>query len=408
MIRASLAKLVRCVAVLAVAVSVVLTAAPAQAQMGMGMEGMSPTITRRSIDTYTKILGLDKEQKEAALNLYEGYKKDFEGAREKVRADMAAAQEKMADTADMRGMQREMMKNVKSFMEKSEALENAFVSDLKVVLTEKQLANWPKVERSRRREKHMRQPFVSGANVDMVRVVERVKATPLDKDELASMLDRYEVDMDKHTQAMAIIEKEMAEKSFDPDADMMDMNRWVTIVKAPYETAKGMRETNKEYARKLAPLLDDASRKRFEDEFKMRAYPRVYKPMHVLKMMDEAEKLPGLDAAKKAEIGTIRANLLRDAVGVNERWAKALEEREDKGGGTMAVFMASMQKDVSELNKPVNEARLARKTLEADAKKKLEDLLTEEQRAKLPAAPRENNNPWADFQPPSDDDEPGQ
>jgi hypothetical protein len=304
-------------------------------------------------------------------------------------------------------MQREMMKNIKAFTVKSEALEEAFVSDLKLVLTEQQLANWPKVERTRRREKHMRQPFVSGANVDLVRVVERVKAAPLDKEELASLLERYEVDIDKHTQAMKVIEKDMQEKSFDPDADMMDMNRWVTILKAPYETAKAMRETNKEYARKLAPLLDEPSRKRFEEEFRLRSFPRVYKPMHVLKMMEEAEKLPDLDAGKKAEIATLRANLIRDAAVANERWAKAVEEREDKGGGTIAVFMASMQKDSAELNKASNEARQARKALESEAKKKLEDLLTEEQRAKLPVAPRENMNPMADFMP-QDDDEPGQ
>jgi Spy/CpxP family protein refolding chaperone len=403
MIRRLTAQLVRLACTLAVAAVVLVTVAPAQAQMGMGGmgPGMTGVISRRSLDEFTKILMLDKDQKEVLTNLYEGYRKDHEAAVQKMQTDMRSLQEKFADTADIAAMQRDAVRFSKAFAEKNEQLEKAFMGDLKLALTDEQLTRWNRVEQHRRRDKHMRMAMVSGSAVDLTRVVERVRAVPADNAEFATTLERYEQDMDKHLLAYDRLQKEVEEKMYDTNANMMDMARWENIFKEYYPIAKDMRETNKEYARKLGMLMDEPSRARFEEEVRSRAFPRIYRKVPVLTMIENTEKLTELDAAKRAEVASIKESLLRELDGANERWAKAMEERDDKGGGALAVMMASIQGTRTDLNKDVNDARQARKELEARTKERLEALLTEEQRVKVTPPPQNDRgaNPWFDMMP---------
>lgn len=395
--------------VLALVASLVVAVAPAKAQFGMGMSGeaMDVSVSRRALDAMGKILGLDKDQKEAALALFEGYKNDYKAAQDKMQAGMKAIQEKVADTQDFTLFQKEMPKLGREFGEKSRALEKSFMSDVKASLNDAQLAKWTKVEQYRRREQFMRIGAVSGAAVDLIRVSDRAKAAPKDHTEFDALLERYESEMDKHLIEMERVQKESEEKMMSGEGGMFDMGRIQEIFKSWYAVGKDMRETNKEYTRKLGLLMDDPARERFEQEVNQRAFPRVYKQAHVLKMMEAAEKLPDLDKAKKEEIQGMRAAYVRDVASANEKWSKAIEERDDKGGGTFAVMMASMQGGNQDLNKDVNSARQVRKELDSKAKDKLEAMLTEDQKAKLPPAPAEQRgNPWADFMPEPEEDSP--
>ncbi|HYE61192.1 MAG TPA: hypothetical protein VD997_04280 [Phycisphaerales bacterium] len=414
MIGRMVSKLVRVVAVVVVAGAVAFTSSPAQAQwggMGMDARAMDVSISRRTVDAMTRILMLDKDQKETVLNLHDGYKKDYEAAQNKMTDGMKGIQEKVADTGDFTLFQKEIPKLAKEFSEKSRTLETTFLNDVKLALTEPQLAKWPQLERYRRRDKMMRVGVVSGAAVDLIRVVDRLKLTATDKAELDSLLERYELDIDKSVSDLERMQKEMEEKFMNGDGrNMMDIGKIQEQLKALYEPGKAMRETNKEYTRKIGLVLDEKSRERFEAEVKARGFPRVYRQAHVIKQMEAAEKLEGLDKGKKDEIAALRASYLKEAASTNERWAKAIEERDDKAGGTFAAMMSNMTGGGGELNKDVNEARQARKELDAKTKEKLESLLTEEQWSKLPAAPPEpRGGPWADMMPqPDDEDEPGQ
>jgi hypothetical protein len=402
MIRRLANQLFRAACVLILAVVAGLGAAPAQAQMGMGVNpGMTGLISRRSLDDFTKILMLDADQKEVLTNLYDAYRKDHEAAMEKMQADIRALQEKFADTADISAIQKDAIRYGKAFAEKTEALEKAFMEDLKSALTPEQLERWPKVEQHRRRDKYMRMAFVSGSAVDLTRVVARVKPVPADNAEFETTLDRYEQEMDKHLRALEVVQKQLEDKMYDTNANMMDMGRWESLFKEYYPVARDMRETNKEYVRKLGMLMEDRSRARFEEEYKARAFPRVYKKVPVLTMIENTEKLTDLDPAKREQVASIKESLLRELGTLNDRWARAMEERDDKGGGTLAVMMASIQGTNTDLNKDVNAARQARKELEARTRERLEALLTEEQRAKVTPPPEHdrNPNPWIDIMP---------
>jgi hypothetical protein len=394
------------------AVVVALAPAPAHAQFGMQM-GMGAAqgemITRRGVETYAKILGLDKDQREVALTLLEGVQTEYKAAQKTMEEGFKVVQDKVADTQDFSLYQKEMPKIGKEFGDKSKALEKSFFDDLKASCNDGQLAKWPKLERFHRRETGLRFAFVSGAAIDLIQITERTRATPAAT--LEPVLDQYELDMDKSLVAFKKMEQEAQDDMLKGEGNMFDMSRVETVLKRFYDVSKDMRELNRDYARKLSQTMDDASKSRFDEEFKKRSFPRVYKQAHVVKMMDAALGFPDLDKNQKEQITSLKSGYAHDVVGMNEKWAKAVEDREDKAGGTILAMMKSMQMmqggGGGDLNKDVNEARTARKELDAKTKDRLTALLTEDQKAKLPEAPREDNNPWADMMPQADDQESG-
>jgi hypothetical protein len=343
------------------------------------------------------------------MTLLEGNQTEYHAAQKKMEEAMKAIQDKVADTQDFTLFQKEMPKIGKEFGDKTKALEKGFFDDLKAACNEGQLAKWPKLERFRRRETGLRFAFVSGAAVDLIAITERLKAQPLDK--MQPLLDQYELDMDKSLVAFEKMSKETQDDFMNGEGNMFDMTRVETMLKKFYDTGKDMRTLNRDYARKLAQVMDDSSKTKFDDEVKKRSFPRVYKPAHVVKQMEAAAALPDLDKEKKESIASLKTTYAHDVVAANEKWAKAVEDREDKAGGTILAMMKSMQAmqgggDSKELNKDVNEARTARKELDEKTKDRLFALLTEDQKAKLPEAPRDNGNPWADFMPQADEEEP--
>jgi hypothetical protein len=225
--------------------------------------------------------------------------------------------------------------------------------------------------------------------------------------EVQPVLDQYELDLDKSLIALEKMTKEAENDMLKggEGAAMFDPTKIETMMKRFYDAAKELRDTNREYARKLSQVMDEDSRAKFTADFKSRAFPRVYKPAHITKLLDEAAKFSELSADQKKTIAELHASYDREASGLNDRWAKAVEEREDKAGGVIPAMMKSMQGQGGELNKDVNEARTARKELDDKTKEKLKGLLSEEQIGKLPPAPPANPNPWADFMPQPDEED---
>jgi hypothetical protein len=407
----SLKRSFRKLALFTAALLIVLLPARANAQFGMGagMSGMQEAITKRGVEAYARILGLDKDQHDVAMTLLEGNQTEYKAAQKKLEEGMQDIQNKVRDTSDFSLYQKEMPKLTKDFSDKAQALEKSFFGDLKSACNDTQLAKWPKVERYRRRETGMRFGFVSGAAIDLIALTQRTKAQP--EVELQPLLDQYELDMDKSLVTLEKMGKEAQDDYFKGDGGaMFDMTRIEKILGRFYDVGKDMRELNREYARKLSQVMDGPSKQKFDDEVRRRTFPRVYKPAHVLKQLDTAAGLPDLDKEKKDAIATIKSTYVRDAAVANDKWAKAVEEREDKAGGTMMVFMKSAQRmqggGGDDLNKDVNEARTARKELDSKAEKQLLALLTEDQKSKLPEAPREDPNPWADLMPQADEEGP--
>ena len=98
------------VAALACALAVGCLSTRSHAQFGMmsGAQSMPEAVTRRGFDAYTRILGLDADQKEAAKALFEGHQTAYRALQKDITDKMAALGEKARDSGDFSVYKKDM------------------------------------------------------------------------------------------------------------------------------------------------------------------------------------------------------------------------------------------------------------------------------------------------------------
>lgn len=358
-------------------------AAPARAQFGMmgGMEGFASPITRRSVQSYAKLVGMDKDQTESALTLFEGYDTGHKEIVREVQEYFKKLQEEVQESRDWSVYQKEVPKKMKEITQRMEKLQNGFMDDLKLLCNEQQVEKWPKVERYRRRETTLRFNLMSGTALDVIDVAKRTGVDQNASPELTEALERYEMDIDRQLQAFETMGKKMQDDAMEM-AGNFDFAKIQEMMKKINDAAKQVRDINRDNARRIALLVPEAKRAEFEAEVMRRTYPRVYRKPYIIKAVDAASKFTDLDAAQKEGLAGIKADYQREAVATNKTWADAIQAREDKEGSSMLSMFNGKPADA---NDPVALARKARKELDTKYKDKLTALLREDQRSKLPS-----------------------
>jgi len=373
---------IRSVAAIA-AVALVLALTPvSRAQFGMGDPSQFTfPVTKRNVEDYAKRLSMTPDQREGALALLDGYKAGVKAVREEMQKAMRELMEKVSDSGDWSQM-KDAGKVMQPLAEKLEKLDSGLMLDIKALLTEEQAAKFPAIERMRRRDKDLKFAMVAGVRVDLVAALESLKIDPASDPRLAEAVEAYEVDLDR-----ALVSREQAQKTFQEDATkntekMMqgDMSAMGEMFKKWQEIERPVRDLNKRHARLISGLLPEGKRAAFDDEFKRRAFPRVYRESAAEKAMAAAEKFEDLTAEQKKSIADLRSQYEHDAAPINARWAAAIEERDDKGFNPMAMMMGGG----GDKDNPVVQERKARRDLDKAARTKLEGVLTESQKGKLP------------------------
>lgn len=373
-------------------------AAPAQAQMGMGMgagAGMGMEgLSKRALNTCATMLGLDKDQKEAAIALLEGNQAARKQLMKDFQARMQSLNEKARDDGDFSVYSKEMPKMIEEQQEKAKKLESGFLDELKATLTPAQMEKWPKVERFTRREKGLKIGVVSGQSVDLIDALDRIKADRSSNKELVDMTEQYESSMDNLLKQWEKIGEDSRKKSmevmgkFDPAAIE-------EAIKPVQDHAKIIRDLNREYERKMKPLLPEEKRDEFAMEIKKHSFPSIYRASHAQKSLDAALKLTDLNATQKGEISTLKSSYVKDVGPINDKWAQAKEEKEDKAGGRISAMMQSFSGQGGGDN-AVSTARKARKELDEKTLTRLRETLKPDQASKLPEKPADPMMGWGE------------
>ncbi len=387
---------------------------PARAQFGMGGGDMTQymvPITKKSLETYAALVGMDKEQKEAAIALQEGYRSSFKQLQAEIQKTSKEMMEKVQDSGDWASMGKEMAKMGKDMTDKMEKLEKGFLEDVKSLLNDKQKELWPRVERTRRRDTAMRFSLMAGQNVDLVKMVQAVGAKIDAPPELAEQVDRYEVEMDKQLKAFEVWGKDQQAKQAKAMEDggmNFDFGKIQEMMKEMAAMAKSMRDTNRQYAKSIQALLPADKQAKFDYEIKKKSFPRVYKESYPTRAIAEAEKFNDLDGSQRDALVALKDGYLRELDAANKAWAAAIEDREEKLGGTMGAMMAGFMPGEKDKKDEVGDARKARKELDSKTKEKLLAILKEEQKSRLSEdKPDPKEKPGFDFMPfePAEPDE---
>jgi hypothetical protein len=364
---------------------------PAAAQFGMPGMGMNGAdfdmITRRSLNTYAKMLKLDESQKEAASSL-------LEGSQQESRKLMKSFQDEVQNGEmfrDPKGMQEKM----KQFQVKVEGIEKQFFEDVKLLLTPEQNELWPSVERLRRREKLLKFGLMSGAGVDILAVAERTKAMPESEGELKEVLSRYEFEMDRLLQTFES-DVQKATDDFMEKGNMMDPAAATGMLKKMADASLKVRDMNFDTYRKAFALMPEAQQGAFRDEYNKRAFPTVYRTQGAWKMIEAALKLDDLDGTQRDSVASLRDSYAKELLVVNQKIAAAQQDEEEKSGGFMGVMIAGFMG--GEPPKALEDAKAARAELNKSTEAKVSAILRPEQAAKMPEIKGDPDSPMAIFQ----------
>jgi hypothetical protein len=379
------------------AIGGVATRADAQVAISMSRSIGGPTntgmVSRRSVDRYTKALGFDDAQREAANLIHDGYASAFSERRRVMQEAMQAVSRAAEDTDDHTLFMQRVPGINKEFTDSTAKLEREFFADLRALIADgAQEERWPKVERMRRRETGLSFTQVSGEGVDLIALVDDMRLDSAIATQVGDALESYERELDRLLIAKA--ERQAQEPTFEigKPIDLEAMQRAMTESR---ESGLRIRDLNFSSARRVETLLPDNERAKFASEFKKHCHPRIYRVPHVLRELDESLKMSDLDAQQREQIASLKESYSQRLASVNDAWAASIEasEKEGKSGGAVGGggnrLVLNMQDDPEDLVR----ARTARRELDEQTAERLRAVLNAAQRDRLPNRDDEEARP---------------
>lgn len=356
---------------------------PFGGMFGGGQQSFEPSIDSKAIDGMTTLFTLDKAQKEAVKQLFDGYQQQFAAAAKDMRTKFDAAREEARDTGD-RSVMTEVMEQMGEFRKQRTAMEQSFLGDVKAVLTDKQLEKWPRFERDRRRTQTIGSGLMSGERVDLVQLVKDLKLPAETQASLEPTLDQYTAELDPalaaRNQMFEDMQGKMRELFTGGDESAME-----DMIKKGREVSTKVRDVNRKFASQVETALPEDKRPEFTTAFKRESFPQVYRPSQTTRVVDAAAKLADLNEDQKTAISTIKDSYTRDLATLQKEMESATEEME--ASFSPQTFRRQFGgNDDSKLG----ELRRKRRDLDRDTAEKVNALLTEAQREQLPK--REQND----------------
>jgi hypothetical protein len=373
-------------------ITLALAAPRADAQMGLGMMGaemgemLKPTTNARLLKQYGEILGLNADQKRAADELLVAYQTEFRDAVTRLEEIYQSIQEEIQSSGDFELYQTAIPSVMTKFIKKTEVINNTFMSDLKALLDNQQLARFDAVERLHRRKSAMKIGLEGMQSVDLIDTVEGLRLDPSATSAANASLEQYSIELDRE-----LVTRDKSIRSFldemvkfvedgkMPQEEPEFMQKWM---KDMGEAGKRLEGINAKYVPIVRSAIPEASQAEYDAKIKLARYPSIYKRSYASRIFEAAEKMTDLDAGQTDGLKTLKDTYARDVASANDKWATALddakgnlpEEQRMMGGG-----MWMIQQDPKFI-----EARDARKAVDEKAIEAVKALLNETQRGKLP------------------------
>jgi hypothetical protein len=344
---------------------------------GGGGDLFGPPVTTRDLETYVKFLGLTREQQETARALVEGVTAEYQPLARSVRDRMEQIREEFRETRDPSVWQG-MASRWAEVRAARKKIEESFANDLKAILTPEQAEKWPAVERAQRRTKTLPRGLMSGERVDLIGLVDRLGLSEEAAAALRETLEQYEADLDREL----VRRNEFMEKAMEQGPSLMqsfqegDTEKLQQLFEKGREASARVRDVNRRYQRLIEGLLPEDKRAVFAEDFRRESFPMVYRPSFAARTLDAAEQLPDLDESQKAALADIRASFTREQGAINTRMQAAIEDLEKN---------VNVDNMFARFNDPaMREMRDAKRQLDEQTIEKVNKVLNEAQRTRLP------------------------
>lgn len=379
---------------------------------GGAAPGMPQTITTaggaQRMERYATALGLDQTQTTAAKDLYDAYQKSVSSAAMNMRTALKDAQSMIQD-GDMAGFAEKTQQAMAEQREATGAAEKSFLEDLRALLTPAQADNWPKFERMRRREQLMTGmgSGISGAGVDLFKIVDSINMPADEKAKVQEALGHYDLDLDRLLIERKRLNDQMQEQAGAPGQMKVrrigaggpggdkagglfghDTDKIAEVNEKQREVDLQVRDLNDKTVRAMADVLEEPWKGKLLERVQQQAFRSIYRESAVSKKIKAARKLDTLTAQQRNDLKALAAKYQADARPMNDAWAAARKKAETAGRASAfpTISIPGMDLGQGDEDPDLSAARTARRDLDRSAREQMEKMLTPEQLAQIPDA----------------------
>lgn len=348
--------------------------------------GDSRTIAAPALERYCGVLGYDEGQRTAAKTFHEDYLRVVAEA-DKTLADANKKMKEMMDDGDHQEAMKKMGENHGKYAKAKSDAAAQLLSNLKDLMKPDQSARWEKLERMRRRESIGGGFMVAGASVDLIDVIGALKLPDAENAKIAGPLDEYERDFDhaiadyNRFQSRREEEQKKKEKGGDDKPSFnIDMEEIQKMMEEDRKEAGKLRDVNKSFVGRLGAALSEEWKKKLEKEWLNRAYRRIFSEPHTLKQLKTAVGFGDLTAEQKTKVSEMLETYQKELDSANAKWLEEQQraEADGKDGGGLP-FMGD-----DNTPEGLKKARTARQELDKKFSKSLREILSDEQKDRLP------------------------
>lgn len=382
---------------------------PAGMTSGEGIFGamFGPSVTKADFKSFIKILGLDKDQAEAAETVYAQRLENYEAKGKPMQELMVKAFKDLGESLG-RGEPPKDPENVEDLKKAAadiqverESMAKGVMEDLKSLATPAQLEQWPKVEMAERRNVLMRSQALMmspGALVDVRATLEGTLAKPgmerpgeLQAKHVEQSLEALELTLDEQARAVGPLDSKMRRLGMDSQPSPEQQEELMKAMGEATQVAERVRKANETAVKSIASVLPDATKAAFTEDFNARAFPAIYRVMHSERIVEAAVAMGGLTDEQREQFKVIRDEHLAKLKELRPKAVERLIEQQQVQSEFMGAKDEDARQKAMERMTALYSAENPRdKMREADKEvvKRVRELLTEEQREKLPKRPR--------------------
>lgn len=255
------------------------------------------------LEDLKRTLNLDESQTEIIALLIDGYVAAFQEGTRTIREETTRLRE------DARARNREggpidpqMWSDIAAAVEKlqtdwavtAEKLEADLFRDIKSVLTEEQVRDWPRFERERRRRTTLStNTRLSYEGLDLILLIRELALEPAAVEPVAPTLETYANELDlalqERNRVAEVLESKMREL-----AESQRFGELNAHYQAAHQRRIVLAEVNERYVPVIADRLPAEAKERFEQLVRETAFPRIYRASQAERYAEYVLGLQGL------------------------------------------------------------------------------------------------------------------
>lgn len=385
---------------------------PAGMTSGEGMFGafFGPSVTKADFTSFLKLLAFDKEQSDAASMIYRQRFENYE-TKAKPMQEMITKIMKQAMQAGMRGEQfepenmEEIVKTANEIQKERSTMTKGVLDDLRSLVNKDQESAWPKVELAERRNRLFRfQPLmmIPGARVDLRVVLDKmrdaIKASGGEQpdanvqaaiDQAVSVCDSA---LDEQAKAAIPLDDTMRSSMIVAKPTPEQMEQQMKIFREGSEIGSKVRASIETANKSIISALggSPAAKEAFQDAFNAAAYPQIYRTLHAQNVLAAALKLSDVSEEQRAKLRTMQSEF---EAKLKELRPKAVMQLTAQTAFSTEMMAAKDDEARTKAMEKFQEAmkdnsRQQIKDADKDIVKRVREMLTDEQRDKLPKRPK--------------------